>query len=135
MQDLRVLHRAAIAAGLLGLLSAGSAAKDGPHPPGDAARGKKLYSTRCVACHKQDGSGGVKITGNPTPDFTDAEFMASQSDSILRDCITNGRMKSGMVAWSKQGLKAADIEHLIAYVRTFSAKDTAKGKAGDAKKK
>jgi cytochrome c oxidase cbb3-type subunit 3 len=87
----------------------------------DPAKGKKLYATRCVACHKPDGSGGVKVTGNPTPDFRNAAFMATRSDSLLRDCIANGRPKSGMVAWSKQGLKPADIEHLIAHVRTFSA--------------
>jgi len=124
MHDLRLIHRTAVAAAILALAFTAFAVAE-PHPAGDAARGKKLYGTRCVACHKPDGSGGVKITGNPTPDFRDAEFMATQSDSVLRDCITNGRMKSGMVAWSKQGLKAPDIEHLIAYIRTFSAKDSA----------
>jgi len=77
---------------------------------------------KCVPCHKADGSGGVKLTGNPTPDWRDAKRMADPkyNDAYLRDCITNGKMKSGMVAWSKQGVKPQDIENLIAYIHTFA---------------
>lgn len=98
--------------------------------PGDAAKGKKIFTSKCVACHKADGSGGVKVTTVATPDWRDAKRMADpkHDDAYLRDCITNGRPKSGMVPWSKQGMKAADVEHLIAYIRTFSA-----GKAEAAK--
>jgi mono/diheme cytochrome c family protein len=90
---------------------------------GDPAAGKKIFAVKCVACHKADGSGGVKLTGNPTPNWRDAKRMAdsTHSDDYLRDCITNGKIKSGMVAWSKAGVKPAEIENLIAYIRTFSA--------------
>jgi mono/diheme cytochrome c family protein len=89
---------------------------------GNPALGKKIFSVKCVACHKADGSGGVKITGNPTPDWRDAKRMADpkHNDAYLRDCITNGRPKSGMPTWSKQGVKPGDIDNLIAYIRTFS---------------
>ncbi|NOT34980.1 MAG: cytochrome c [Candidatus Eisenbacteria bacterium] len=90
---------------------------------GDPLAAKKLYTTKCVACHKADGSGGVKLTGNPTPSWKDAKRMATVTDDQLRDCITNGRPKSGMVAWGKNGqLKPADIENMIAYIRTISKK-------------
>ena len=91
---------------------------------GDPARGKKIFIAKCVACHKADGSGGFKLGGNPTPDWRDANRMADPrySDGYLRDCITNGKIKSGMVAWSKQGVKPAEIEHLIAHIRTLSKK-------------
>jgi mono/diheme cytochrome c family protein len=94
------------------------------HPPGDAARGKKLFGAKgCVACHKADGSGGIKLGGNPTPDWRDAERMSdpAYNDAYLRDCITNGRPKSGMVPW-KGTLKPAQIEDLIAYIHTFEKK-------------
>ena len=67
----------------------------------------------------------MKLTGNPTPDWRDAKRMADpkHDDDSLRVCITNGRPKSGMVAWGKTGqLKPAQIENLIAYIRTFSKK-------------
>ena len=94
-----------------------------PVPKGNPALGKKIFSVKCVPCHKADGSGGVKLTGNPTPNWRDAKRMADpkHDDAYLRDCITNGKPKSGMPTWSKQGVKPADIENLIAYIRTFSA--------------
>jgi mono/diheme cytochrome c family protein len=92
---------------------------------GIPAEGKKIFVVRCVPCHKADGSGGVKLTGNPTPNWRDAKRMSDPkyNDDYLRDCITNGKSKSGMVAWGKTGqIKPAEIENLIAYIRTFSAK-------------
>ena len=90
---------------------------------GNAVLGKKIFVVKCVACHRADGSGGIKVTVTPTPDWRDAKRMSDPryGDDYLRDCITNGRPKSGMVAWSRQGVKPADVENLIAYIRTFSA--------------
>src|SRR5262245_28698458 len=91
---------------------------------GIAAEGKKIFVVKCVACHKANGSGGVKLTGNPTPNWRDVKRMSDPkyNDDYLRDCITNGKSKSGMVAWGKTGqIKPAEIENLIAYIRTFSA--------------
>lgn len=92
---------------------------------GNAAAGKAIYTSKCVACHKADGSGGVKLTGNPTPSWKDAKRMADPkiTDDFLRDCIVNGKVKSGMVAWGKTGqLKPQQIEDLIAYIRTLQKK-------------
>lgn len=90
---------------------------------GDPALGKPLFAKNCVVCHKADGSGGMKLTGNPTPNWKDPKVWADpqRTDEYLRDCITNGKIKSGMVAWGgKKGtLKPAEIEHLIAYIKTF----------------
>jgi len=88
---------------------------------GDPAAGKKIYATKCVACHKADGSGGIKLTGNPAPSWKDKKRMATVTDAQLRDCIVNGKVKSGMVAWGKTGqLKPAEIDHLIAYIRVLA---------------
>jgi len=92
---------------------------------GNEADGKKIFVSKCVVCHKADGSGGVKLTGNPTPDWRNPALMAQPAHSVdaLRDCITNGRPKSGMVAWVKSGqIKPAQVEDLIAYIHSFSRK-------------
>ena len=92
---------------------------------GNPAQGKTIFTAKCIACHKADGSGGVKLTGNPTPNWRDAKRMGDPkyNDDYLRDCITNGKLKSGMVAWGKTGqIKPNQIEDLIAYIRTFSKK-------------
>jgi cytochrome c oxidase cbb3-type subunit III len=91
---------------------------------GDAVAGKKIFQTKCVACHKADGSGGIKLTGNATPNWKDPKYVNDPkwTDDFLRDCITNGKLKSGMVAWGKSGqLKPPEIENLIAYIHTLAA--------------
>jgi cytochrome c oxidase cbb3-type subunit 3 len=90
---------------------------------GNPAEGKKIFTVKCVPCHKADGTGGVKLTGNPTPNWKDRKTWADpkRTDDYLRDCITNGKIKSGMVAWSKQGIKPTDIENLIAYIHTLAS--------------
>ena len=91
---------------------------------GNPTAGKAIFATKCVACHKADGSGGLKLTGNPTPNWKDPKTWADPKrkdvDAYLRDCITNGKIKSGMVAWGKTAqLKPAQIEDAIAFIKTF----------------
>jgi mono/diheme cytochrome c family protein len=101
---------------------------------GNAAAAKPIFTSKCIVCHKADGSGGVKLTGNPTPNWKDPKTWADPkraTDDYFRDCITNGKTPSGMVAWGKTGqIKPADIENLIAYIHTLAppkgAKSTAK---------
>lgn len=107
----------AVSAAAFGVSAAAVAAK------GDAAAGKALFMTKCIVCHKKDGTGGFKLTGNPTPNWTlKKTWDATRTDDYLRDCITNGKVKSGMVAWGKTGqVKPQQIEDLIAFIKTFKA--------------
>ena len=95
---------------------------------GNPAAGKTIYASKCVACHKADGSGGIKLTGNVTPNWKDPKVWkdparAKGGDDFMRECITIGKPKSGMVAWGKTGqLKPAQIEDLIAYINTLAKK-------------
>ena len=112
---------------LLALLGASIAISATAAPAkGDAAAGKAIFTTKCVACHKADGSGGMKLTGNPTPNWKDPKVWADpkrKDDVYFRDCITNGKVKSGMVAWgATKQLKPEQIENLIAYIHTFKSK-------------
>src|SRR5262245_13021425 len=91
---------------------------------GNAAAAKPIFTSKCIVCHKADGTGGVKLTGNPTPNWKDPKTWADPKrakDDYFRDCITNGKTTSGMVAWGKTGqIKPADIENLIAYIHTLA---------------
>jgi len=122
--NLRTLGAGMIVAAVLGAAIAVAA----PAPAkGDAKAGKAIFVVKCVACHKADGTGGVKLTGNPTPNWKDPKVWADPKrkdvDAFLRDCITNGKLPSGMVAWGKSGqIKPADIENLIAYIHVLAGK-------------
>lgn len=88
---------------------------------GDAKAGLAVFKAKsCATCHKADGTGGVKLTGNPTPNWKDPKVWNDPkraTDDYFRDCITNGKMTSGMVAWVKTGqVKPAEMENLIAYI-------------------
>jgi mono/diheme cytochrome c family protein len=119
-----VLQRIAVTVTALVALTASAAfvATAGPSK-GNPAAAKPIFMSKCIACHKADGTGGVKLTGNPTPNWTDPKTWADpkRTDDYLRDCITNGKVKSGMVSWKSQ-IKAADIENLIAFIHTFKKK-------------
>ena len=108
------------AAGASTMLTTASAAPT----KGNPALGKPLFQKNCVVCHKADGTGGVKLTGNPTPNWKDAKTWADPkraTDDYFRDCITNGKVTSGMVAWGKSGqIKPPDIENLIAYIHVLA---------------
>ena len=122
MSRARLLDRGGCAVAAV-LLAGATLALAGGRSKGNPQAGRKLYNDKCIVCHKPDGSGGVKLTGNPTPDWRDSARMAdpTHDDAALRDCILNGRPASGMPVWPKQGLKRGQVEDLIAYIRTFSA--------------
>lgn len=113
----------ALAAGTTTAKTAATTPAKSTTAAGDAKAGQAIFKVKCVACHKVDGTGGFKVTGNPTPNWTlKKTWDATRTDAYLRDCITNGKTKSGMVAWGKTGqIKAPDIENLIAYIKTFKA--------------
>lgn len=125
-KSLRALSLGLVALAVLAFASV-LYAQAGPSK-GNAAAGKAVFTTKCVACHKADGTGGIKLTGNPTPNWKLPKTWADPArvkggDDFLRDCITNGKVKSGMVAWGKTGqLKPAQIEDLIAYINTLAKK-------------
>ena len=105
-------------------VSAQPAKPAAPAAKGNAAAAKAIYTQKCVACHKADGSGGVKLTGNPTPNWKDPKVWADPKrkdiDAYMRKCIVEGVPKSGMVAWGKTGqLKPQQIEDMIAYIKTL----------------
>ena len=123
----RAVGTALVTFAMLGCALAPGAFADAAPAPGNAGAGKAIFSSKCVACHKPDGTGGLKLTGNPTPNWKDPKTWADPKrkagDAYLRDCITNGKLPSGMVAWGKTGqLKPAQIEDLIAYINSLAKK-------------
>lgn len=102
----------------LGLLAAGSA---------QAADAKLAYDFYCAQCHASDGKGkGINVTPDiaTTPrDFTNKVDMEKRTDADIKAVIKGGGpsiSKSALMPpWGKT-MSEAEIDQMVAYVRTFS---------------
>ncbi|HEV8244313.1 MAG TPA: c-type cytochrome [Polyangiaceae bacterium] len=89
-------------------------------------QGQELYQRMCSVCHGVSGEG---YKADQAPMLANPEFLATVSDSFLRKAIVNGRRGTTMSAWSKARggpLKPAEVEAVIAYLRTWQKKPALK---------
>jgi mono/diheme cytochrome c family protein len=88
----------------------------------------RTWKAKCASCHGDDGKGATeqgKKMG--VRDMTSPEFWKDLTDDKMKDAITNGikQTKDGKVQEMepyKDKLKPADIDALVAYVKTFKKK-------------
>ncbi len=98
----------------------------------DAAAGKAKYDMFCAVCHGASGKGdGAAAPPDPKPrDLSTGDFKfdtdgdgKSGSDADLKNVIRNGAAKYGgsqlMVAWPAGAVPDADIDNIIAYIRSL----------------
>jgi|GEM_PF-2654383 len=83
-------------------------------PAGDAAAGKAVYDSNCLACHQADGTG---MGGALGADFVNDKTRSAKSDAELLDAIANGVEGTTMIAWSAV-LDAKQQADVLAYIRT-----------------
>lgn len=93
---------------------------------GDASRGQALYQQYCAICHGAAGKGDGPAAGNlpvKPRNHTDGVYMNALSDAHLRKVITQGGAavgKSGLMPGWGGVLTAAEVEDVIAHVRTLA---------------
>ncbi|WP_340065897.1 cbb3-type cytochrome c oxidase N-terminal domain-containing protein [Ascidiimonas aurantiaca] len=88
----------------------------------DLAAGKNIFQVNCVACHKEDGGGGIG------PNLTDEYWILGGGiKNVFRTISEGGRDGKGMVAW-KQSLKPAEIAQVASYLLTFQGTTPAEPK-------
>lgn len=72
--------------------------------------GKAIFDVNCVACHKQDGGGGIG------PNHTDKYWINGGGfDNIYNTISEGGRPGKGMIPW-KTSFKPIEIAKLASYV-------------------
>ncbi|MFQ5457732.1 MAG: c-type cytochrome [Myxococcota bacterium] len=84
----------------------------------DAATGKQVFSTYCVACHGPSGAGDGPAAAalDPKPrDLTTGEFKYGSTDEDLFKFISTG--KGPMPPWDS--LPEADRRAVIKYIRSL----------------
>ena len=93
------------------------------------AKGKGIYKANCVACHGESGKGDGPAAGvlKPKPrDHTDAAYMSTLSDEEMGKVIRfGGAIKGKPLMPSNPQINGADLDALILYTRSLSAKSTA----------
>jgi mono/diheme cytochrome c family protein len=87
---------------------------------GDAAAGKTVYANKCMICHGADGEGatGYAKAMGLQPARMSSDRVQSKTDAELKKIILEGSGKMKPV----KGLSDADIDNVIAYLRTFRKK-------------
>ncbi len=85
----------------------------------DLAAAGKIYSEKCVNCHKENGSGGVTVLKDGSkvkaPDFA-FERMRKDDDKDWIETIENGAKEDGMPAY-KGKISDEEIKNLVKYIR------------------
>ena len=87
-------------------------------PPDELAEARRIYSTTCVKCHKEDGKGGVtEIEGTKVkaPDFT-SDRMKKEADEEFIEVIKNGEKNEGMPSF-KDRISEDEIKNLVKLIR------------------
>lgn len=93
--------------------------------PADLAAGKELYSANCVACHKDNGGGGIG------PNLTDDYWILGGGiKNIYHTISEGGRAGKGMIAW-KSDLKPSEMAQIASYVMTLHGTNPADGKEAE----
>ena len=94
-------------------------------PVGDAAAGKKLYDSACIACHGPDAV-GVQGLGKS---WVTSEFVKTQTDAQILDFVKKGRPATdpanttGVDMPAKGGnpaLTDQNLQDIIAYMRSIN---------------
>lgn len=107
---------------------------------GDVHRGKALFAEHCAACHGADGKGGhgTGVTfSRPrdlpiiAPALNNAGFLAAAPDGMIKHTLMHGRKGTPMTSFLEQGLSEADIDAVVAYVRSFEEQADRPPKAED----
>ena len=91
-----------------------------PLPAADAAKGKDIYTKKCVSCHAAGGEGKesvAKMLKAEMRPLGSKEVMA-RSDADFKKVVLDGNGKMKAV----KDIDAAGLDNLVAYLRTLAKK-------------
>lgn len=84
---------------------------------GDAAKGEKVFATKCKSCHGAQGQGNPAIAKSLKVTFRDLKSaeVLKQSDAELKKLALGGHGAKKPL----KGVTPAEIEDAVAYLRTL----------------
>ncbi len=88
----------------------------------DLKAGQKIFTSKCVACHKADGGGGIG------PNLTDSHWILGGGiKNVFNTISEGGRSGKGMISW-KSELKPLEMAQVSSYVLSFQGTTPAEPK-------
>ena len=85
-------------------------------------KGKEIFTTNCVVCHRADGGGVIG------PNLTDTTWLHGGKPEDVYKTVNEGVLAKGMAAWGTQ-LGPDKTQSVVAYVVTLRDTNVAGGKA------
>lgn len=105
------------------MATVGFAQVKNPHTSAeDVAAGARIFRSHCADCHGINGQGGKG------PDLTTGQFFHGSSDEALLENISDGIPGTAMPG---QFFSPDQVWQIVAFVRTLSARGSAKAPPGD----
>ncbi len=95
--------------------------------PAALSEGKGIFVKNCVACHGNEGQGGVG------PNFTDVFWINGGGIKNIFRVITNGVAAKGMISWKSQ-LTPKQIQSVGSYIMTLQGTNPPNPKAPQGEK-
>ncbi len=81
--------------------------------PTSVSKGAEVFSTRCVACHLEQGQGSIG------PNLTDDHWIHGEGQLMgIYEVVSEGVAAKGMPAWNRQ-LTPEELRQVVAYVGTL----------------
>ena len=91
----------------------------------DLDSGNAIFQSNCMACHAQDGGGGIG------PNLTDEHWILGGGiKNVFHTISEGGRAGKGMVAW-KSTLKPTEIQQVASYVLSLQGSSPASPKEAE----
>lgn len=90
---------------------------------GDARQGQFWFNQICITCHGEKGAGYANgVVGTA---IGNKDFLRKVSDGFIRETVKHGRSNTRMLGFTGPAgianLKPAEIEDIIAYMRTLDS--------------
>lgn len=92
----------------------------------DAARGKEIFSQRCVMCHGAEGAGdGAAAAGMPEGqkprNLQEAKYKYATDDAKMKEVINKGGAGVGLSAMmpAQPDLSDADLTSLVEHIHSL----------------
>jgi mono/diheme cytochrome c family protein len=81
-----------------------------------------LYAQQCASCHGASGVPTEAALKMGAPNFADAVWQQKATDEGIRKKIVNGGGRGSLMPSFDRQLSAADLDGLVAYVRSLGPK-------------